>query len=180
VAGCSKTIDAVFKCIRGDRVDASKSDWMARGEACRDPDPMLQLIEDHQKSIRQRDEIVKRVSELERSLPKEKQESNFYGWQLTIVPTDDPQWIDITQRYYEEEERCDEIAAQMVSVSPTTLAGVAAILQYAADHVDAGYLWPDDLGELADCDDESMVSHRQDWLFFLNRNLAEAVRRLEA
>jgi hypothetical protein len=158
-------------------VDSPKSDWIARGEAARDPDPVLQLIKDHKKSIRETDEIIEHVSKLEHALPNDKQESNFFGWQLTIVPTDDPRWIDITRRYYEESKKSDEIAAELVSVLPTTMAGVAAILEYAGDHVDAGYLWPDNLEELADGNDESTVS--RPWSFFLNRNLARAIRRLE-
>jgi hypothetical protein len=169
---CLRVFDAIG-------VDASKSDWMARGDASRDPDPILQLIEDHKKSISEIDDIIDRVSELEQALPDEKQKSDFRGWRLTIVPTDDQRWIDITRRYYEEARRSDEIALQMLSVSPTTLSGAAAMLKYAADHVDEGYLWPDDLGEIDEGDQEGGFAQR-DWFFYLNRNLATAVQRLAA
>jgi hypothetical protein len=106
------------------------------------------LIEQHKNSVRDIDDIIDRVSEIEETLPMKKQKRNFSGWQLAIVPTDDPRWIDITRQCYEESKISGEIALQMLSVSPTTLAGLAAMLECAADHVDAGYLWPDDLGEL--------------------------------
>jgi hypothetical protein len=160
-------------------VDASKSDWMARGDASRDPDPVLQLIEDHKRTIAEVDDIIDIVSDLEYALPDDAQKSNFSGWRLTIVPTDDPRWIDITRRYYEGSRRSDEIALQMLSVSPTTLAGVAAMLSYAAQHVDEGLLWPDDLGEIEEGDQEEDCASR-DWFFYLNRNLATAVQRLAA
>jgi hypothetical protein len=168
---------SVFEAIG---VDALKSDWMARGDASRDPDPILQLIEDHKKAIRDMDDIIDHVSELEQCLPEEKQKSDFYCFELNIVPSDDPRWIDITRQYYEGFRKSDDIALQMLTTAPTTLAGVSALLKYATDHVDAGYLWPDKLGGIEDGDDESVVSHRRHWFFFLNRSLAEAVRRLEA
>jgi hypothetical protein len=36
----------------------------------------------------------------------------------------------------------------MLTVRPTTFAGAAALLRYAHEHVEDGYLWPDDLGDL--------------------------------
>lgn len=149
----------------------------ALANSSQDPDPILRLIEDHKKSITDTEEIIHRVGELEEELPQEKRESNFFAWKLTIVPTDDPRWIDITHRYYEESERSDNIAVQLVSISPTTLAGVAALMEYAADHVEAGYMWPDDL---ADEEEDSREGRRGDWFFFLNRHLAAAVQQLAA
>jgi hypothetical protein len=171
---------SVFEAIG---VDASKSDWIARGDAYRDPDPILQLIEDHKGSIAAVDGITKVVSGLEESLPDDAQKSNFDGGELTIVPSDDPRWIDVTRRYHEEFERSDQIALQMLSVKPTTLAGAAALLNYAADHVAAGYLWPDDLSEVDDENSEENSpawGRRRDWFYFLSRNLAAAIARLEA
>jgi hypothetical protein len=60
----------------------------------------------------------------------------------------------------------------MLSVPATTLAGAAAMLKYAGEHVDAGHLWPDGIS-----DDET--SGDWDWLYFLSRNLAASLRRLE-
>jgi hypothetical protein len=86
-----------------------------------------------------------------------------------------PRWINITRKYYEESVRSDEIALQMLSVQPTTLAGALAMLKYATDHIDAGYTWPDSLGELKDDEDDAPASHYRDWMYFLNRNLAAAI-----
>jgi hypothetical protein len=70
----------------------------------------------------------------------------------------------------------------MLSVKPTTLAGAAALLNYAADHVAAGYLWPDGLSEVDDenCEEGPPAFDRRDWFYFLSRNLAAAIARLEA
>jgi len=150
---------------------ASKSDWMARAEEGRDPDPILQLMEEHKRTIAEVDEIVSAVGDLEESLPKEAQQSDFFGGELTIVPSDDPRWIDITRRYFEAFRRSDEIALQILSVEPTTLVGASALL--TAEHVEAGCLWPD--GDEARC-----PSHRRNWLYFLTRNVSAAISRLTA
>ena len=113
-------------------------------------------------------------------MPDDVQKS-FDGGVLTIVPSGDPRWIDITRRYYEESRRSDQIALQMLSVQPATLAGAAALLNYAADHVEAGYLWPDDLSEVDENSvDGSPASDRLDWFYFLNRNVSTAIQRLAA
>jgi hypothetical protein len=155
-----------------------KSEWMAQCYASQDPDPVLQLIEDHKGSITTVDDLIKVVSDLEESLPRDAQKSNFFGQDLTIVASDDPRWIDITCRYYEESGRSDQIALQMLSVEPTTLAGAVALLNYAADHIAAGCLWPDDLSEVDDenCEEgSSSAFDRRDWFYFLSRNLAAAI-----
>lgn len=159
-------------------VDASKSDWMARCISSQDPDPVLQLIEDHKRSIAAVGDIIDVVSNLEETLPNDAQQSSFTGEGLMIVATDDPRWIDITRRYSEESHRSDEFALQMLSVRPETLAGAIALLNYATAHIDAGYIWPDSLGEINDDDDDSMNARRKDWMYFLNRNVAEAIPRL--
>jgi hypothetical protein len=163
-------------------VDASKSDWIARGVASQDPDPILQLIDDHKQSIAAIDDLIDVASDLEETLPDDVQKSDFYGRVLTIVPSDDPRWIDITRRYYEENVKSDQIALQMLSAEPTTLAGAAALLKYAADHVAAGYIWPTDLSEVDDENPEegSPAFFRLDWFYFLSRNLAAAIARLDA
>jgi hypothetical protein len=48
--------------------------------------------------------------------------------------------------------------AALLSVQPTTLAGALAMLKYATDHIDAGYTWPDSLGELKDDEDDAPMA----------------------
>ena len=67
------------------------------------------------------DDIIDHVSELEQCLPEEKQKSDFYCFELNIVPSDDPRWIDITRQYYEGFRKSDDIALQMLTTAPTTL-----------------------------------------------------------
>jgi hypothetical protein len=68
-----------------------------------------------------------------------------------------------------------------LSLYALTLAGAAALLN-RPDHVAAGYLWPDDLSEVdhENCEEDSPGFHRRDWFYFLSRNLAAAIARLEA
>lgn len=52
-------------------VDARKSDWMARCEEGRDPDPILQLIEDHKKAHLEHGVALDQLEQLERIIPKD-------------------------------------------------------------------------------------------------------------
>ncbi|MEH2568968.1 hypothetical protein [Bradyrhizobium sp. AZCC 2289] len=40
-------------------------------------------------------------------------------------------------------QKTDEIVGELVSTDNLSLPGAAALLAYAIEHVDAGYLWPD-------------------------------------
>jgi hypothetical protein len=70
---------------------------------------------------------------------------------------------------------CDaetDAALALVSTMPTTLAGVQAVLRYAAEHVAQGHVWTD---EANIADDDGRSRPNRDWNFFLHRMLADAL-----
>ena len=71
----------------------------------------------------------------------------------------------------------DDAADDLLDVVPTTIAGVSALLTYAADRARGGNTWPDgyvDENPKTAWDREQGVS----WEVILHRNLAQALPRI--
>jgi hypothetical protein len=49
---------------------------------------------------------------------------------------------------------------------PDEETGAVALLNYATDHIDAGYRGPASLSEIKDDDDDSMSARYKDWMHF--------------
>ena len=130
-------------------------------------DPVFALIEAHKEAERDLNEHCCLEEHLSDIIPDEKRKSSSWGWELTIVETDDPRWIDFTRAWVSLSQRVDEIACELVSVPSLSLAGAAALLTYAIEHVDAGYVWPDVLA-----DNEGTFG---DWNSFLHRAILGAL-----
>lgn len=60
----------------------------------------------------------------------------------------------------------------MLHVLPTTLAGAAALLAYAAEHARRGCGWPEDLVDGAETDQSE---RRHDWEVYLHEAVADAL-----
>ena len=92
---------------------------------------------------------------------------------VTIVATDDPRWTAACVRYNEAVLKADALALEMLDVPPVSLAGVAALLTYAAEFVEEGNLWPEAV--VGDDDDIG-----RDWQHCALLNAAAATRQLIA
>jgi hypothetical protein len=75
--------------------------------------------------------------------PGRKKRSSSFGWELTIVETDDPRWIDFTKGLVRLSQGADEIAGELVSAPNLSLVGAVALLTYAIEHAGTGYVWPE-------------------------------------
>ena len=64
-------------------------------------------------------------------------------------------------------DHADDLAIQLVDVEPTTIAGVIAVLDYAADYADRGDGWPPLEGHCS-------------WAELLCGNVAVALRRMSS
>ena len=62
---------------------------------------------------------------------------------LTVVSEDDPVWIAAQKSVITSCKAADETAAQLLEIQPTTLAGVAVVLQHAYDCGRRGLRVPD-------------------------------------
>jgi hypothetical protein len=158
---------SVFEAIG---VDASKSDWMARGDASRDPDPILAAVEAHRKARAALYECLNRQYRLEDEIPKNLRETSIDAEEEKIVETDDPRWIAVEREVMRCFEAEEDAAIALVSVHPTTKDGVIALVQYAlASDID-GEGWPSALQS----DDGKKI---RSWHYFLLECLSVAIPR---
>jgi hypothetical protein len=102
---------------------------------------------------------------LERELPRDKRRSSVDCFEERIVETDDPRWIECEREIIRTMDAESDAACTLVSISPTTLAGVLALLQYAVARDTDGEAWPRDLVS----DDGTKA---RSWHYFLIENVA--------
>ena len=109
------------------------------------PDPILEAIEAHKAARAIWIANVYRHSDLENELPREKRRSSVDAWEKKIVETNDPRWIECERAVTETSDAEIDAACVLVSIIPTTQAGVVALLQYALHADTDGEGWPRDL-----------------------------------
>lgn len=80
-------------------------------------------------------EVVDRENTLSLALPAEVRRSDNMSCELTIVETDDPQWIAVMREYRATDDAAYAAFWAVLAKEnhPTTLAGVAALLHFSAD-----------------------------------------------
>ena len=90
-----------------------------------------------------RELINDRHSALDRELPAEKCRSVITAWEEIIVETDDPRWIECERDLIAAHDAETDAAIALVSLLPTTSAGLLALLQYALAATEAdAEVWP--------------------------------------
>jgi hypothetical protein len=133
-------------------------------------DPILAAIETHKAVYKSLADAVHTHSDLEQLLPRDKRQSSIDAWEENIVVTDDPRWIDSERAVRRSYDAETDAACVLVSICPTTMAGIIALLRYAnAADVD-GVGWPDQLQS----DDGKRA---RSWHHFLIENLSEILPR---
>jgi hypothetical protein len=129
------------------------------------PDPILAAIENHKAVYRSLTEAVHNNGDLEQLLPRDKRQSHIDAWDENIVATDDPRWIESERGLSAAYDSEMDVAAELVTVLPTTPAGLLALLEYAVSADRDGELWPD-----LQSDDGKRT---RSWHYFLIENLSE-------
>ena len=71
------------------------------------------------------------------------------------------------------DKACDDLSWGFLDKPPTTVAGVAALLTYAEEHLAAGYRWPDNRAYYDDGEDV-------DWQRGLMKTMGLTLQRLAA
>lgn len=135
-------------------------------------DPIFAAIEAHKAATVALDTEIKLHSRLERELPRERRRSSVTAHGEEIVETDDPHWVESERAVWRTYEAQDDAACELVSVQATTMAGVIALLQYAADADTDGMGWPVDLQS----DDGKLT---RSWHYFLAESVAAAMTKME-
>ena len=139
-------------------------------------DPIFSAIEAHKNALADFKAEVENHSVLENELRKERRESSITIWEERIIETDDPRWIAAERATFAKSDLVDEVAANLASVEPTTMAGVAALLKYfaAVEAIDGGAMWPDSLLD----DDDRTLKGEASCGYFVARNVSRSLDRL--
>jgi hypothetical protein len=131
-------------------------------------DPIFAAIENHKAAYNNVSAVVSEHSRLESSLPRAKRESSINAWEEKIVETDDPRWIESERAVMRSFDAETDAACVLVSICPTTIAGIIALLRYANEVDKDGEAWPRELVS----DDGSKT---RSWHYFLIEVIAEAL-----
>jgi hypothetical protein len=131
-------------------------------------DPILAAIEVHRTAVAAVKPILDTHSVLECELPHDKRQSRVDVWRKEIVETDDPRWIESERAIHNAFDAEADAACVLVSICPTTIAGVIALLRYANAVDKDGEAWPRELMS----DDGTKT---RSWHYFLIEVIAETL-----
>jgi hypothetical protein len=143
------------------------------------PDPIFAAIEVHRQAYAEFEARVRCEFALEDELPMNNRESRIDAYHEKIVETDDPRWVPALRATEEGSDLAELAAIKLLNVDPTTIAGVAALLEYFAEVevVDDGGFWPE---SVADGDDPAVKKRSASFGYFVARDAARALRRVIA
>jgi hypothetical protein len=131
-------------------------------------DPIFAAIENHKAAYNSVSGWVSEQSRLEKLLPREKRETRINAWEEKIVETDDPRWIECERAVIRSFDAETDAACVLVSICPTTIAGIIALLRYANAADTDGEAWPRELAS----DDGTKT---RSWHYFLIDMIVEAL-----
>lgn len=129
------------------------------------PDPVLAAIQAHKTAYDAYGAAIDRNEAVGASLPADKRRSNDNRWEEEIYETDDPRWIESEREVVRTSSEADRLAVGLLSIVPTTLIGLIAIVEYAVVHDVDGVHWPDNL------DDDDTQGRQRSWQHFLLQNV---------
>jgi hypothetical protein len=132
------------------------------------PDPIFAAIEAHKAASVAVHASVSVHAKLESELPRDKRRSSVDAVEEKIVASDDPRWIETERDVMRSFDTETDAACVLVTVRPTTIAGVLALLQYANAANTDGEAWPRQLQS----DDGTKA---RSWHYFLIEALAEVL-----
>lgn len=135
--------------------------------ASAEADPIFAAIEAHKCAVAAYNAICVQEDQLDAKIPSAKRKSR-YG---EIVETDDPRWIVFQKELDGAANVEDEAECGLASVTPTTLAGVIALLDYTVQ-IEKGV----GFREVYFDSDDTDQRHGRSWYYFVNRNLADTLR----
>ena len=84
------------------------------------------------------------------------------------METDDPRWIEGEREIIRTTNAADDAAIELLSVTPTTMAGLCALVEHAVTSDVDGRMWPEDL--------VSGDGKTRSWQHFLLENISEALK----
>lgn len=134
------------------------------------PDPILAAIESHRAATAAVKSVFDVQTVLERELPRDKRKSVINSWEEQIVATDDPRWIDCERAIIRSYEAETDAACALISIPPTTIAGVLALLQYAHTADTDGEMWRQEFES-----NDGAKTRSRSWHYFLIEALVDVL-----
>jgi hypothetical protein len=141
-------------------------------DAAEQSDAILQLIADHKAAIAASDVAMAHYGEMEEVIPKEKRQGDMFVREVTEVAGDDPGWTAACHWFNDALNKSDEIALQMLAAPITSISSLAALMAYAGEHVEQGFLWPEEI-VIDEIDDKA-----RDWERWVLMRAAKVMREL--
>ena len=137
------------------------------------PDPVYAVIEAHKAATKALNHLLDETAALEKTLPDDRRQSVITARETVVSSSDGrPEWIANERAVVAACEREREAAMAILKTPPSSLSGVAAILDYAAAYVRNGNEWPDSLTEDGGRDER----RGQFWETLFQEMLAKAVQ----
>lgn len=99
-------------------------------------DPIFDAIDRHRIADAEFCRHVRMQWALEETIPRERR-MNFYVRDRdnpSVGKDDDPRWTEFQAEYWRLVDRKDEVEIDLISIQPTTTAGVVALLRYMAKY----------------------------------------------
>jgi hypothetical protein len=125
--------------------------------AAKKPEAILGLIADHKAAILATDDAMRHYGDLEQTVPEDRRRGDFFGGKVDEVATDDPLWRAACQRFNDAFRKSDDIALAMLDTPINSIEALVALMAYAGEHSEQGFLWPDEIV------DESVDDKPRDW-----------------
>jgi hypothetical protein len=125
--------------------------------AAKKPEAILGLIADHKAAIAATDDAMRHYGDLEQTVPEDRRRGDFFGGKVEEVATDDPLWRAACQRFNDAFRKSDDIALAMLDTPINSIEALVALMAYAGEHSEQGFLWPDEIV------DESVDDKPRDW-----------------
>lgn len=104
-------------------------------------DPIFGAIDAHKRAYAAFSDALSEIDELEKTIQRDKRKTQL-SFSDEIIETDDPRWITWEKQLRALRDAEGDAECSLVSIVPTTLQGILALLQYAAEHEKKGLAWP--------------------------------------
>ncbi len=109
-------------------------------------DPIIVAIEKHRQAWAEYDRMTRMIMDLEEKVPRDRRRRYHVQdrHNAEMIATDDPRWTKAQDDWFAQSEKTDDLATDLLNVAPTTISGVAALLDYVAEFEEnEGELFPD-------------------------------------
>jgi hypothetical protein len=140
-----------------------------------EPDPIFGVIEAHRAAWRRASEAFDRMSGIEESLPRG---APHWAYFCDPVPADlDPTLVEACLDHRAAWEAHVDAAVELVTVLPTSIAGLIALLNYSLKFSIEDQCWPSDLVGAEGDNDENIY---RPWHIWMQRHVVEVLEGMAA